>query len=98
MKDIRLKSLISGSHGWQADNQGWVFGVVHPKDGVHSLDVVNHMLSLGVTVLPSIWDTTTLIESKVYLALSQWISSSDRTKDIALKIGKMHPLLMPHLY
>lgn len=98
MKDAKLKSMIDGSHGWQADGAKWVFGVVHVKEGIHPLDVVDHMASLGITVLPSVLDIITPIDSKIYAALAEWIAPSDRTHAIATKMGKLHPSLRPSIY
>jgi len=98
MKDAKLKNLTSGSHGWQPEGQAWVFGVVHVKEGVHPLDVVDHMASLGITVLPSVWDSATPIDQKVYAALSPWVSAADNTRAIAEKMGQMHPHIRPHFY
>lgn len=95
MKDARLKTLLDGSHGWQDDGETWVFGVAEPKQGVHPEDVRDKFISLGVIPLPSFADTETPIDAKVYAALSKWIAPNDRTRAIAKKMGKWHPLLRP---
>lgn len=96
MKDATLKSLIGGSHGWQGEGQSWVFGLAEVKDGFHAADVRDRLESLGVITLPPFSDNETPIEQKVYTALSQHISPSDRTRAIAKKLGKLHPALRPH--
>jgi hypothetical protein len=95
MKDKGLKALIGGSHGWQDTGETWVFGVAEPKDGVHPADVRDKLAALGVIPLPSFADTDTPIDAKVYGALSKWIAPNDRTRTIAQKMGKQHPLLRP---
>lgn len=96
MKDATLKLLLDGSHGWQDSGQAWVFGVAEVKAGVHPADVRDHLESIGVITLPSFSDSETPINSQVYTSLSQWIAPTDRTRAIAKKIGKIHPLLRPH--
>lgn len=95
MKDAGLKSLLGGSHGWQDTGETWVFGMAEPKLGVHPEDVRAKLASLGVIPLPSFADTDTPIDAKVYAALAKWIAPHDRTRAIAQKMGKQHPLLRP---
>jgi hypothetical protein len=101
MKNAILKSLIDGSHGWQADGESWVYGICIPRQGVDPNEVADVLESLGVHVLPGVHDQDTNPHPNVHKALARHgVVPGDKTSAIT---KKMHnacgmPILKPHFF
>jgi len=101
MKDPILKSLIDGSHGWQADGASWVYGICIPRQGVDPNEVADLLGSLGVLVLPGMNDPDNTPHPSIYSALAQFgITPGDKTPGVAKKMHTASgmPLLKPHFF
>lgn len=100
MKDIQLRLLCRGSHGWQPDGETWVYGACEVEKGIHPQDVADRLSALGVVVLPGLQDQTTPVDQSVAAALARWISPADRTLVIAKKMAAAsgHPQLRPTMF
>lgn len=99
-RDSSVKDMIHSHHIWAPDGVAWVYGVVYLSDRVHPLDLVDALTALGVHVLPSVHDTTT-VHPEVSSALTKHgVTASDNTHACATKMHAASGMrsLRPHRY
>lgn len=100
MKDAVLKNMAA-SHGWQSEGSTWVYGVCVPFPNVDPNDVADHLIGLGIHVLPGIHDTEGIPHPAIHAALAKHgIGPKDGTREIVKRLHEIHgmPALKLHLY
>jgi len=102
MKDLSLKAMLSGSHGWQSDGDTWVYGVAIPRNGVNPNEIADYMTSLGVIVLPAMHDPDDPDPDPAVIAAlgKHGVVKGDKTRHIAKKLyaASGHSGLRPHFF